>query len=282
MHGEHNYCAQAVRDGDHGRYLTALYAPARARPWLLALYAFNLELAHVRAAVSEPLLGEIRLTWWRETVDGVYAGMPRAHPVAQALAAAVAATSPPRTLFDAMIDGRMLELDGAALAQDQALLDHADMTGGATQALAAWLALGNDPGTQASAAARAVGRAWALVGLVRAIGFQARLGGASVPDSFWHGQNIDPARLYRGAIAPEIQAIAKRLADQAGSALTAARQACPRPDPALLPALLPAVLAADYLRRFARWDYDVRHPGLEAGALTRQLKLMWAASRRRI
>lgn len=282
MHGEHNYCAQAVRDGDHDRYLTALYAQARARPWLFALYAFNLELAHVRAAVTEPLLGEIRLAWWRETIDGLYAGTPRAHPVARALAAAVAATSPPRALFDAMIDGRMLELDAAALGQDQALLDHADLTGGATQALAAWLARGADPGAQASAAARAVGQAWALVGLVRAIGFQARLGAAMVPDGFWQGQNIDPAQLYRGAITPNIQAAAKRLASQARGALMAARQAYPKPDAALLPALLPAVLAADYLRRFARWDYDLRHPGLEAGALTRQLKLMWAASRRQI
>ena len=282
MHGEHNYCAQLVRDGDHGRYLTALYAQARARPRLFALYALNVELAHVRAAVSEPLLGEIRLTWWRETVDGCYAGTPRAHPVAQALAAAIAATSPPRALFDAMIDGRMLELEAAALGQDQALLDYADLTGDAVQSLAAWLAAGAEPGPQASAAAAAVGRAWALVGLVRAIGFLARSGSAMVPDSFWHGHDIDPAQLYRGAITVEIQAAAQRLAGHASHALAAARQACPRPDAALLPALLPAVLAADYLRRFARWDYDVRHPGLEAGALTRQLKLMWAASRRQI
>ncbi|HKA47116.1 MAG TPA: squalene/phytoene synthase family protein, partial [Methyloceanibacter sp.] len=57
-----------ARDGDPDRYLSALFAPAAARDHLLALYAFNVELARVGELVHEPQLGEIRLQWWRDVL----------------------------------------------------------------------------------------------------------------------------------------------------------------------------------------------------------------------
>ena len=45
---EVEYCAEAVRKGDRDRWLCALFAPEPARPAVLALLAFNLELARIR------------------------------------------------------------------------------------------------------------------------------------------------------------------------------------------------------------------------------------------
>lgn len=278
---DQEYCIEAVRAGDYPRYLTALYAAADARGRLFALYAFNLELAHVREAVSEPLLGEIRLAWWRETVDGAYAGAPRGHPVAKAMAAALQGVSPPRALFDDMIDGRIAEIDDARLGDVDDLVRYADLTNGAAQEAAAWLAAGGDPGKAASAGARAAGRAWGLAGLIRALGFQARLGRARFPDALLAAQGIDPAQLYRGEITPAVTALARRLDDAARAALAQARGHQRRPGAALLPAFLPAVLAADYLARLAHVGYDLHDPRLESGGLARQMKLAWAAARRR-
>ena len=61
--------ARLVRRHDRDRFLTALFAPAERREDLLALYAFNYEIAKTREVVSEPVLGQIRLQWWRETID---------------------------------------------------------------------------------------------------------------------------------------------------------------------------------------------------------------------
>src|SRR5580692_9280 len=76
-----------VRRHDPDRFLTALFAPPDKRPALLALYAFNHELARAREAAHEPALALIRLHWWREVVEGA----PRAHEVATPLAASLAA-----------------------------------------------------------------------------------------------------------------------------------------------------------------------------------------------
>lgn len=47
-------------------YLSLLLAPVSARPALQALFALEAELVQVPARVSQPTLGQIRITWWRD------------------------------------------------------------------------------------------------------------------------------------------------------------------------------------------------------------------------
>ncbi len=77
--------AALLRQHDPDRFLTALFAPPERRDALLALYAFNHELARAREVASEPTLALIRLQWWREVVGGAV----RHHAVATPLSAAI-------------------------------------------------------------------------------------------------------------------------------------------------------------------------------------------------
>src|SRR5437660_6126907 len=82
--------AALVRRHDRDRFQTVLFAPAGRREALFALYAFNYEIARVREAVSEPMLGQIRLQWWREAITAIFAGeAPRQHEVVLPLSAAI-------------------------------------------------------------------------------------------------------------------------------------------------------------------------------------------------
>src|SRR5262245_49761252 len=83
-----SYCVDLVRSGDRDRFLCAAAAPPGSRRVLLALLAFNLEIARTREVVREPMLGEIRLQWWRESLDEIWNAKPRAHPVIEELARA--------------------------------------------------------------------------------------------------------------------------------------------------------------------------------------------------
>ena len=71
--------AALLRRYDRDRFQTALFAPAERREALLALYAFNYEIGRVRETVTEPMLGQIRLQWWREVVAAAFAGEPPRH-----------------------------------------------------------------------------------------------------------------------------------------------------------------------------------------------------------
>jgi len=70
--------AALVRRHDRDRYQTALFAPADRREAMFALYAFNYEIARVREIVTQPMLGQIRLQWWREIVDARLSAARRA------------------------------------------------------------------------------------------------------------------------------------------------------------------------------------------------------------
>ena len=62
----------------------------RARADVVAIYAFEHELARALSVTREPLMAEIRLTWWADAIAEIFeVGAARRHPVTLALAGAV-------------------------------------------------------------------------------------------------------------------------------------------------------------------------------------------------
>lgn len=69
-------CAALVERGDPDRWRSAMTAPAPRRAGLMALYAFNLEVARAPWVASEPLMVEIRLQWWLDALAEIFDGVP--------------------------------------------------------------------------------------------------------------------------------------------------------------------------------------------------------------
>ena len=153
-----------VRRGDPDRWLaTRFIADRQARADVVALYAFDHQLARARRVASNPLVAEMRLAWWREAVEEIWkGGAVRAHPVAQALAAARTRRDLPRAPLEGMIDARIDTLEPASLDLPQAL-GWADSAAGSAAVLAAMILDADAP----AEAAVAAGRVWGLVLLVR-------------------------------------------------------------------------------------------------------------------
>ncbi|MEP4380575.1 MAG: phytoene/squalene synthase family protein [Alphaproteobacteria bacterium] len=188
------YCLDEVRRHDHDRYLTALFLPADRRAAALALYAFNLEIARTREIVSEPLLGQIRLQWWRETIEGIFEGTPREHPVVDALDVAIRLHDLPRDRIEAMIDAREADLDDAPPGDLHTLETYARETSGALSALVMrCLAGSNDTALDA---ARLAGTAWAIIGLARAVGFHAQTQRLYIPEDLLSEYEVERRRLF--------------------------------------------------------------------------------------
>jgi phytoene synthase len=165
----------AVRRSDPDRWLASRFiADLGRRADVMALYAFDHVLARVPHQVSEPLMGEIRLTWWAEALDEIYGSGPvRAHPAALALADAVRHRSLARAPLDALIEARFGDLAAEPFAGAEGAVIHADQTAGALMQ-AAVQALGGPANFQA---AKLAGRAYGLAALAhrRAIGGETRL-----------------------------------------------------------------------------------------------------------
>jgi phytoene synthase len=152
---------------DPDRWVSSRFiGDAAARADVVALYAYDHELGRAPRVASNPLIGEIRLTWWREVLDEAFEGRPvRHHPVAQALAQAIARHGLPREGLELMIDARYRELDAEPMKLFEAL-NWAKDTGGACAVLAARVL---DP-TADPAKAEAGGTAWSIGRLMATAG----------------------------------------------------------------------------------------------------------------
>jgi phytoene synthase len=110
----HRYVLDEVRGVDRDRFLAALFAPEPQRRGLLALLAFDHELARTRAVTREPMLARIRLQWWRDAVaEAVGGATPRAQPVVESLSETVGRYSLPERRMIDLIDAREEEVEGA-------------------------------------------------------------------------------------------------------------------------------------------------------------------------
>jgi phytoene synthase len=105
---------QQVREADLDRWLSScLVADPRVRADLIALYAFEAELLAIPTRVTQPLLAEMRYTWWAEQMDGVFAGVARkGHPVLEAVTDVVARHGLDRAPFDALIEAHIGRVHG--------------------------------------------------------------------------------------------------------------------------------------------------------------------------
>lgn len=273
------YCAQQIRQYDPDRFLCAQFAPPAEREALYALYAFNLELARIPEVVREPLLGHMRLRWWSEALDAASAGQPPQHPVAVALDEAMRSFPIDRRLLDRIIEGRAFDLDEAAPASLDRLVDYVEATS-ASLSLAALQVLMPE-GRSVWDSGRDVGIAWALVGLVRSVPFHVRLRRLYLPSDLCHEANVDATRLFDRGVTDGIPGVVRQVADTAAERLRQARR-CRRLIPTrALPVLLPATLADLYLRRLASAGYDPFDPALRRPEAWRLPRLAWARLARR-
>jgi phytoene/squalene synthetase len=156
-------CAAEVRKHDPDRYFSALFAPEGLRPSLFALYAFNGALAQVASSVREPMLGAIRLAWWREALD-----KPTPQDVVQAVTGTIARHALPRALFDTMIEARERDLDPAPFADAAARDAYLDATSANVMRLASRILDGRGGGGERlDGLAHEAGLAYGLSGLLR-------------------------------------------------------------------------------------------------------------------
>jgi NADH dehydrogenase [ubiquinone] 1 alpha subcomplex assembly factor 6 len=247
--------AALVRRHDRDRFQTALFAPAEHREALFALYAFNFEIARVRESVREAMLGQIRLQWWREAIGAAYAGGPvRQHEVVEPITAAIRERNLSRCHFDRLIDTRERDLDDEPLPDMAALEGYAEGSSAPLIFLALEVLGAASP--PALEAARHIGIAYALVGLIRAMPVQAQAGRSFIPASLAAETGLDPRDYTALRASPALLQTVEAIAGAARRRLAAARGLQQKVPKAALPALLPARIAENALRRLERAGFD--------------------------
>lgn len=146
---------------DPDRILALAYVPASRRPAVAALWALDAALGRVLAAGREPMVGAIKLAWWREALERLDHAPPPGEPVLQALDAHVLPSGVSGAELAAMEQGWAMLLSPEPLGQPE-LRRYAEGRGGRLFHLSARLLGGGE-----DEAVDQAGEAWALVDLAR-------------------------------------------------------------------------------------------------------------------
>lgn len=251
--------ASDLRANDPDRYTATLFAPPQARTSLIALYAFDHELARLRTVVREPMAGLIRLQWWEDVVDGLEADRPLHHPVVQGLRRAVADDGLDVGHLKRAIDGRRRPFEEDQPPSLQTFERHLrDIGGGITSAAAALLGVDDE---RALATADRVGTVRAALEQVRLLERSTDGHGAWLPSTWLEptGDRHDEAALAT---------VLNRLAEWALAELAHARHERGSIARSSLAAFFPGTLAGIRLRS----PRQRRH---QAALPTAVPKLLW-------
>lgn len=117
---------------DYALYLSSRLAHKTNQEKLCWLYGFFMELQRIPYKVDEPMLGEIRLQWWRDQLKRLARGESVGHPVADGLGPFMVEAQGLRNnealldVLNGIIESFLFEVRRAPLATKKDLLDTLD------------------------------------------------------------------------------------------------------------------------------------------------------------
>jgi phytoene synthase len=270
-----DHCAALVREADRDRFLATLFAPARCRPALFALYAFNVEVTRVREVARQPLPGELRLQWWRDALAGREEA--RAHPVTAALLDAVARYRLPAQALVELIDAHAFDLYDEPMQTVAELEDYAIRTAAALKLLAARVMCdGNDPGI--ARLDGCLGIAQVLTAVLATLPLHAARGQLYVPLELLREKGARAEDAFAGRATVELRQVLADLRLRARRHLSEARSLLAAAPGAVAPALLTAALIRPTLDRMVRRSGDPFRPPVLAP--WRRQWILWRAARK--
>jgi phytoene synthase len=269
------FCADLVRSHDFPRYAATLFVPPLQRRGLLALYAFNVEIARVRDTVSQPLPGEIRLQWWSDMLAGKAHGGVEGNPVAAELLAAIQHWELPVEPLARLIDEHQFDLYNDPMPTMAALEGYANDTSSALFALAAQM-LG-PPSDAIDHAARHAGLALAFAQVVANLPRDASRRQLFVPLQLLAGHGSSMEEVFAGRPTPAIRAALLELIGEAEAHLETAMRLLSELPPPVRPAFLPLALLRRELKRMSRGEADPFQP--QPTSRLRTLWTLWRESR---
>jgi phytoene synthase len=252
---------EAARANALDRYLAARLAPRAVRRDLIALAAFFGDTARIVATASEPLIGEMRLQWWRDVLEpGRVSGEATGNPIADALREAIARHALPAERFFRLLEARSRALDPEFVMSGAALDQHLDETEGAAFRLAARI-LDKPASGAADKLLSAAGQTYGRVQLLRAVPLmlEAR------------------QRSSRAHLVNDWAGLAPTILDSARSWLHEARRESRAAPATANAAVLPVALVEPYLAALERLGSEIVRERADISPLTRVWRL-WRAS----
>ncbi|MEM1307570.1 MAG: squalene/phytoene synthase family protein [Pseudomonadota bacterium] len=264
----------AARAHERDRYLTALLAPKSARQHLVNLAAFQGEVARIPLFVTEPMIGEIRLQWWRDTLSNAAAGLLSGNPIADALVNTMNSTGLSPGLVAGMIDAQTLALYSDPPSDELALCQNLTKLEGGALELAAHVLKGAALAPEEAAFCSEAGVAYGLARTAVEFAAVTAQGRTLLPADWLVDAGLTLGDLSDDAKCSEVAALVGRLAADADDRARRLRQT-PDATPPVRAACRPLAMVSAYANAVRRHGVDAVRTSVDVLPLTRVWRIWW-------
>ncbi|OZJ03951.1 hypothetical protein BZG36_02942 [Bifiguratus adelaidae] len=255
------YCSDLVRKQDYDNYLCIPFYPSSVRNAQYAIRALNIELAGIRESVSNTIIGQMRMQFWRDTIDKVYKGTPPSQPIAIALAEALKTCSFSSMWIKRLIDEREANLQDPQYMTIKDLETYAENT--ASQVLYLQLESLGVRDVQADHAVSHIGKAIGITTLLRAMPFHASHRRMILPAEITAKYNVPQEEVFRTGHAGGLEDAVFEVATAAHDHMLTARSLVKSVPKEVMPVLLSAIPCDDYLKALEKAQFNSFDPKVQ-------------------
>ena len=280
-----SYITQHVRKYDYDRFLCSIFVPEEERKGLLAILAFNVEISKIREIVREGVIGEIRLQWWRDTIEFIYNNSKYIYTdriIAYELSLAIKKFNLSRKLFDQLIDARSRDFLDLPFADEAELYQY--LYGTSSTICMLFLEVMCPKNCPLShdkmRAAQSIGVAWALTGIMRSSNVLAEQRRIYIPKSVMKKYCFNEEDFFAQRATNEIKCLTEHIVSIARNEIRKSRNLLETKwDDQYLALSLQAGLSEMYLNKVESLSFDPFSKKIETGQFWRQLKVAVMAAR---
>lgn len=190
-----HHCAEQVARAGSSFTLSFYLLAAEKRRAMTAYYAYCRELDDIVDHCREPQMARLRLAWWRQALNDLYAGRAGEHPILIALAPVIERFALPQEELEALIDGMEMDLNGEHYPDFRALGLYCHRVAGVVGMVTARILGYRNPHTLKYAAR--MGLALQLINILRDIGEDCRNGRIYIPADELARFGVVPEQLCR-------------------------------------------------------------------------------------
>lgn len=269
----------AARSSEPDRVIAASLALRNARQDLLTVAAFLGEIRRIPLSVSDATLGEIRLQWWRDTLEAGAQGGFTGNPIADEMVRVKARRDLPLSLVLAPLEAASVELSGEPVADAAAWRAYLDDAEGAGFQLSA-RCLDVDEQQFSLPFFRSAARAYGAIRL--ALRLPELVSRQRWPVPPFLDLSGDPREGDEATARAVVRQAGEALSTEAIAYLRVARERSDRASPHTLAAILPAALVPLYAKAIERTARDALREPAEISPIARVSRLWWASRTGRI
>jgi len=269
-----DHCMELVRRTDHEHYLTNLLLPSTIRTHSFAIRSLSSEVSGVRDSVSDRTLGLVRMQFWRDTIEQLYAGHIPQHPVAVQLHRMIEKHNPSKQLFLNLIQAREHFLSDKPFDSVGDVEQYGEDAWGSVYLLLLEL-LGNTSG-HAKHAATQLGKCEGLITVLRGLPYNAAKRRCYLPTDLLLEQDLSSEKVVRqGEEDQAVRDVVEIIASRAEQHLESCRFRMKylEKDHKLL--LLPAVAVDAYLDKLSKAKCNVWDKTLHSRNSQLPMALAW-------